>query len=121
MSTKPFAGAARCFYSMSLAYYARDDDRANPCVMIGMYGSDGGCFGEFAVRWHRLGTALRDPSMEQSSPRLEVFDDAWAALAHFRDLLDWLALQGDRRLTHDELVAQLKAMGIQDRTAYTRE
>ena len=115
MAAKDFSDCMRAFYSVSAAYYARPGDPHE--VMIGMYHPGGGTSGEFAIRWHELGTLTR----KISAPRLEVFDDGWAALAHFRDLLKWLASKDGKNITHDELVAQLKAMGLQDRTAYTRE
>jgi hypothetical protein len=99
----------RGFYWTSQAYYARDHA---PQAMFGFYDDDGCTTGEMAMRWHKLGDRL--------VPRLEVYGDAWAALATFGDVLAELALVDGEDITEGEFVALLKRCGFKDRTEYER-
>jgi hypothetical protein len=76
--------------------------------LIGMYYPDGGTSGEFAVRWTRLGGKV--------VPRLEAFDDSWSALAHFGDLLEWMATVDDQCVGPKEFTEKLREFGIRDKT-----
>src|SRR6185437_2306319 len=76
-------------------------------IMIGFYSHGGGTSGEFAIRWIELGG--------YSTPRLEVFSDAWEALSHFRDLLDALACL-PQRADPQTVIEVLRQLGLTDLT-----
>jgi hypothetical protein len=110
------AGCIRGFYIHGKSWYAKSSPLVG-CVeeiMIGMYAPEGGSTGEFAVRWIDIGG-------RQPAPRLEVFDDAWHALAsRFGDLLTWMATVDRDNVTPSAFAANLRAMGVEDRTARVR-
>lgn len=103
-------GDIRGFSILSEAYYAKVCMPADTVdeVMIGMYCPGGGTSGEFAVRWFKLGPKI--------TPRLEVFDDAWSALAQFGDVLNYMASVDGQDISPQRLCAALLSLGITDRT-----
>lgn len=103
-------GDIRGFSILSEAYYAKACMPADTIdeVMIGMYSQDRGTSGEFAVRWFELGNKI--------TPRLEVFDDAWSALAQFGDVLRYMASVDGLDVSPQAFCAALRDMGIIDRT-----
>ena len=104
------AGDIRGFSILSEAYYAKAcmrDDHADS-ITIGMYCPDGGTSGEFSVNWKRLG--------KETCPRLEVFNDAWSALQHFGDMLQWMARHDNEPTTPQQFANMLRELGITDRT-----
>lgn len=108
---KSHAGAVRGFHHLSSAWYGRSALVHRGCfdeVMVGMYHPSGGTSGEFAVRWHNVGSSL--------TPRLEVFDGAWGALQQFRDLLDAMAELDDKRTSPSAFCDLLRSLGVKDLT-----
>lgn len=65
---------------------------------------ENGCDFEFMIRWYRLG--------DQCVPRIEMFGDAWSALAAWPDVFTWLA--GQRDIAPGSLVRALRDMGFVD-------
>ena len=51
-----------------------------------------GVSGEMHMVWHTIG-------LDKPAPRLEVFDDAWQALAQCRDVLDAMATVDNESIT----------------------
>lgn len=104
-------GVRRGFYHTSAAWYGKTiqlPDRAVDEVMVGLYPEDGGTNGEFSVKWYELAG--------KATPKLEVYDDAWAALAQFRDLLDAMADVAGKDITPHELCYILIECGMADLT-----
>ena len=119
-------GGFRGFHFTPAAWYAKTlgkEVAGDRDVMIGIYYPEGGSSGEFAIREVSLGAHV--------ALRLEVFDDAWSALALFPDLLALLAEHdspptgiGASRprapLTLDEMRPLLVSLGIKDCTCEVR-
>lgn len=78
-------------------------------IMFGFYSPDGGTSGEMGMRWYDLGS-------HGLTPRLEVFGDAWHALAQFKDVIDALAKLDETNITPKEFCALLEKCGFTDRT-----
>ena len=78
-------------------------------IMIGDYSEDG-CGGEFAIRWHELGS--------KAVPRLEMFDDAWGFLAApaCAPLWAWLAEHEGHNAEDAHVAAFLRSLGWADIT-----
>lgn len=70
--------------------------------------------GEFAVRWYAL------PGVSEPCPRLEAFDDSWAALAQ-SGIVDVLARLDSHRPTVFAVCIMLKSLGFVDVTPRKRE
>lgn len=89
-------------------------------VMFGFYPPDGGTSGEMGMRWHDLSRAyiLGDKHIV---PRLEVFCDAWHALAQFKDVIDALAEVDDQDITPKEFCQILDRCGFVDATPRAQE
>ena len=103
---RQFIHTGRAWYGESALLHQRVIDE----IMIGMYHSEGGTSGEFAVRWSELaGRAV---------PMLCVFDDAWDALQMFRDVLEAMARVDDQNVTPDQFCELLSACGVKDATPY---
>ena len=100
----------RGFYWDNRAYYARS---TRPEVTFGMYSELGGTTGEMTMRWVSLSGG--------SVPKLEVFNDAWGALASFTDLGEMLKEVNGQCITDQEFVNILLACGFEDLTHYTKE
>ena len=101
-------GCFRGFYALHDSYYARRMPERESEIMIGMYHSDGGTTGEFAIRWHSVGG--------RSVARLEAFHDSWSALARFGDFLAWLNHSDGGNPTPNNVCDALRTLGIVDRT-----
>ena len=91
--------------------YARNDDTTDE-IMVGDYGDHDlgvGACGEFGIRWHRLGST-------SPTARLEVFEDAWAALAtsHGQKLVAWLAANHRKNPSPETVCAFLSSIGCKD-------
>jgi hypothetical protein len=96
------------FYVINRAWYAQPLQQ--PELMIGLYHSDGGTSGEFAIKWHDL-------SPYHNAPRLEIFDDAWQVFFAMPELA-FLAKLRESRRTQDDIIEFLLRAGFQDLTAY---
>lgn len=110
-------GQIRAFYHLSEAWYA-DANLWNAGytdeVMIGFYGANGdeGTSGEFGVRWKQLGSHV--------TPRLEVYDDSWETLTHFKDVLEAMAEVDGEDITPRDFCQMLLSHGLKDLTLRTR-
>jgi hypothetical protein len=109
-----FANCDRTFYRHTKAFYANAVSLPSGVVEEVMFGythREGGTPGEMAIRWRDHGG--------RAVPRLECFDDAWAALATFGDLLAAPAEVDGDKMTPDEFCDMLLAHGFKDKTATT--
>lgn len=119
-SNKPIRG----YHHTSRAWYGRAcTARAKPDyiddVTFGLYFDDeGGTRGEMTMKWTKLGG--------KPTAQLRVFDDAWAVLAGFPDLIVALGKcdtgsgghrSGGRAITPLEFCALLDKCGFKDLTA----
>ena len=100
--------ARRAFVWSSRAWY-RSVAPENE-IVFGMYYPDGGTDGEMSMRWYDLGGS--------EVPRLEVYDDSWAVLASFSDLLATLATWDDENIDQELFVKILLEHGFVDDTKY---
>ena len=102
----------RGYMRFSKAYYATPGE--NTVVMVGLYSedADAGTDGEFRFEWIPL-----DP---RTGPTLQmqVFEDTFAVLPRFEDLIERLALVNGRNIQEPEFVALLNELGIKDFTNY---
>ena len=99
----------RGFVVLSKAWYAKaclaNRDYTDE-VTFGMYDTNCGCVGEMAVKWFKTPCA----------PRLEVFDDSWAVLATFADVIKAMGRKNDLNITPDQFAEILVELGFEDRT-----
>lgn len=113
---KDHTGMVRGFYWHSQAWYGSTvpvgRDNATDCINIGFYDPDGGTTGEFSITWHVLGSGVH--------PRLNVFDDAWHALAQMPDLISALADMDSTDPSPAEVAALLVGFGFRDLTRRER-
>ncbi len=102
----------RAFHWSTRAWYASVCHRPDvvESIMFGHYNPEGGTTGEMEMRWENLGG--------NACPRLCVFDDAWAVLATFPDLIARLGELDNQRITAEAFVALLLSLGFKDLTAY---
>lgn len=84
-------------------------------VEFGFYAPDGGTSGEMGVNWYQLES--------DGSPVLclEVFNDAWRALAQFKDVIDALAEVDGQDITPQQFCAILDRCGFVDATPRERK
>lgn len=75
-------------------------------VHFGLYSPDGGASGEMAMQWYRLGGNV--------APTLEIFDDAWSALATMPDLIAALGERDDQNITPQAFCELLLSLGFVD-------
>lgn len=104
-------GGHRGFYILSESWYAEAAKEAGVSerLTVGIYHECGGTTGEFSIRWIEV--------CGKFVPRLEAFSDAWDALAHFRDLLTWMASVDSQRVTPQQFTEQLRSLGFKDMTS----
>lgn len=115
LGTNKYKEMIRGFYHLKEAWYgdanlANRHDGLVDEVMIGFYGPDGeaGTTGEFCIQWIDL--------KGKACPQLQVFDDAWDALAYFSDLLEEMAKFDNKTPSPTEFCGILKRLGIKDLT-----
>ena len=106
-------GCERGFTIRSEAWYGKSLNEPETLdeIMVGMYRPGGGTTGEFGIRWTMIG--------RESTPRLEVFNDAWDALQRFGDLLAWMASVDDQHISPQAFAEALRGMGVKDLTERT--
>ena len=79
-------------------------------IKFGLYNDNGDsgsdCAGEMAMKWHKTPAA----------PRLEAFDDSWAVLATFTDVIKAMGRKNDLNITPDQFAEILVGLGFEDRT-----
>lgn len=99
----------RSFIWCSKAWYADASEFENSDE-ITFYGPSPDCPGEMGMVWIELGSSF--------VPQLQVFDDAWGALAGFGDLIKELGAKDDQTITPEQFIAILLSCGFVDRTEY---
>lgn len=115
------------FYILSESWYAsssmasekRQDSNFVDEIMVGLYYSgDGGCDGEFAIRFSKINYEVY--------PRLEAYSDSWNILHRMPDFMKMLAkLDKDRRYrgnlppSKEKIIEELKKLGFKDLTKRT--
>ena len=105
-------GCKRAYIRSSKAFYANVlKEKIN--VMIGMYYPNGGTSGEFEFEWVELGN-------RGLCARLKCFEDAWDALAQFKDLLHKMSDLDGENIQEPEFCKVLDELGIIDITEYER-
>ena len=105
-------GCIRGFHHLSKAWYGPANLKNSEVIdeiTLGLYHPDGGTSGEMSIRWSDLGG--------KSVPRLVVFNDAWSALAQFKDVIKTLAAWDSDDTTPSEVAAVLTECGFTDLTA----
>lgn len=108
---KDHKGSKRAYVRSSKAFYAKVLGK-KISIMIGMYHPDGGTSGEFEIEWVDLGES------KGLCARLKCFDDAWDALAQFKDLLEKMAELDESAIQEPEFCKVLDELGIIDITEY---
>ncbi len=107
----------RGFTVLSKSWYAeaclKDVDYVDE-VMFGLYDDDriGGTSGEMAIKWHKLNG--------ENIPRFESFDDSWAVLATFTDVIIAMGKYDDKNITPDQFAELLISLGFEDMTQAER-
>lgn len=107
---KSFNKADRGFFWCSKSRYALPDDA--PQIMFGIYpdGGDEGTEGEMGMQWHSVNG--------DKFPGLQCFDDAFAVLLSFGDVIYELAQLDSTNFTEEQFVQILLKCGFIDRTNY---
>ncbi len=102
----------REFYWSSEAWYNKYkqiDDL--PAIIFGIYNpKENGPSGEMAIVWETLGNT--------PIPQLKIFDDAWAVLKSFPDLIDKLAEVDNKNISQKQFIEILLECGFKDSTEY---
>jgi hypothetical protein len=108
---KDFSDCYREYILLSEAFYAettlRDADYVDE-VNFQLASHGGGTAGEMTIRWYRVGGFL--------SPRLECYDDAWAVLGTFKDVIDAMAEVDNQNITPKQFCQLLDKLGFVDGT-----
>ncbi len=114
---KNHTGMIRGFYWHSQSWYGPmvpvGRGGATDCINVGFYDPDGGTTGEFSFTWHVLSN--------REHPRLNVFDDAWHALAQMPELIAALADLDDKDVSPATMAALLIGLGFRDLTKRERK
>ena len=100
----------RTFIHLSRAWYGPANLGANTRYVDEVTLSD-----DINVRWY----ALQDD--RPPAPKLEAFDDSWAALAKMGDLLAWMATQDNKSITPSDFCRALERLGFTDATPIDEE
>ncbi len=102
----------RGFHILSQAWYADANLRGARWlddVIFGLYDEEnGGTDGEMSVKWYDLGGRI--------VPKLECFDDAWATLVEFTDVITMLGNKDGQNITPDKFAEILLSRGFRDLT-----
>ena len=130
IASPPAAAPVRGYCHHAAAWYANNvpAGEAVDDVIFGLYHPGGGTAGEMRMAWYPVGDGI--------SPRLEIWDEAWALLAQMPEVLAALASigaaqsaikQAPRRrrdanpeITPEQLCAVLERLGFADRTPRTK-
>jgi hypothetical protein len=82
-------------------------------ITISLSYPSGGCTGEFAICWLKLGNKI--------TPRLEIYDDAWKLFTTIpKKLWPALAALDSQDPTPEQIKALLVEIGFKDMTDYRR-
>lgn len=122
--SKPTPG----YYILSESWYARtamasqkqEDPSFVDEIMVGLYyGEDGGCYGEFGIRFKRLGRY-------GVYPRLEAYSDSWDVIEKMADFMKELAKIDRARKesegnppSKEQIIELMKKLGFKDLTKRT--
>jgi ribosomal protein S27E len=84
--------------------------RFDDAVLIGVYEDSDICGdgAEIEMRWVAVGSSLY--------PRMEMFDDSWGSLGHFRDLFDAMAQVAGQGIGMGDFCKMLEGLGYEDAT-----
>lgn len=107
---KDHEGCKRMFIWSSRAWYAKAMGDKHQEIMFGMYHPEGGTSGEMGMRWKELSG--------RQVPQLQVFDDAWSALALFTDVIEKLGEEDGENITPEQFIEILLSCGFVDDTDY---
>lgn len=112
MSNKDFSECHKSYVRLSEAWYYRRELRSPDVtdeVSFGYRHSEGGTLGEMAIQWTCL---------DGGKPALCLitYNDAWAALATFKDVIDAMAEVDSERITPRQFCAILDQCGFIDET-----
>ena len=109
------APTIRAYYITSESWWGKEKmrllakERIVEEVTFGMFSAGGqGCDYELAMRWHTLSNI--------PVPRLEIFQDSWAALEELHDVFKALAKLCGKRISPSEFAALLLRLGFTDHT-----
>jgi len=105
----------RGFYWVNREWHAKHMQGLPPCIEFGMYNENGqgGGIGEMNVIWKEF-------EVGKSVPQLCVFDDGWAVLESFADVIKEMAKHDNKNLTDQQFVELLKSCGFRDLTPYMK-
>ena len=84
------------------SYYIANDKK----IMFGLNERGDGTLGEMAMQWVALGG--------DCVPQLRVFDDAWATLFTFADLLEKMAEVDDQNISPADFINILKECDFEE-------
>jgi len=98
----------RGYQRSSLAFYSSVLDLVE--VYFGLYHPEGGCKGEMVMEWVILDN--------KPCARLKVFEDSFATLASFSDLIIELGKVDGQEIQEPDFVKILDSCGFVDMTAY---
>lgn len=108
-----YQGCTRGFHHHNRASYAKRvslPDRVVDQVNFGYFANDGGCAAEMKMEWR----ILSDPT--KPAARLCAFQDSFAALLRFHDVISALAAWDGKYIRPDEFCRLLVEHGFADRT-----
>lgn len=88
-----------CSKSTKGAFVLKAFDNADDCIVIGVYGDEGGCEYEFNVFWRN------------GAPEILIYADCWPVMTSFKDLFDAMAEMEDC-ISPSEFCNVLLSLGI---------
>lgn len=100
----------RGFHHFNEAHYSKNVqlyDGASDEIMVGLYDTDGGTTGEFAIIWVNVSG--------RELPQLQAFSDSWKALGEFKDLLTAMET-AEEYITPEKFCKLLVSLGVVDLT-----
>ncbi|SRR5258708_25182089 len=109
---KDHDGDIKTYIHVAEAWYAKSNLETADYVdevEFGFFSPDGGTSGEMGVCWYEGFGA-------KPAPRLECYDDAWHALAQFKDVIDAMAEVDEQDITPKEFCQLLDHCGFVDGT-----
>jgi len=106
---KNLTGTTRGYHRFSKAWYHKSCPDIE--INFGMFDlEDGGTTGEMSMVWQKLGGKL--------VPQLRSFDDSWAVLASFSDLIVKMGEADEENLQEKDFAKMLDGCGFKDLTIY---
>lgn len=111
MAIRNHDGCIKGYHDLTDAWFNKNiEPKFKHKLSIGMYHPEGGTSGEFYVKWEDVGGSAR------LVPTLEVFDDGWAALSMFTDLIQELGTLDSENISCEEFKELLDRIGFKDLT-----